>query len=722
MQSKTFFINLIVISAIFLSLGGPVQSANGAQPDKERVLDLFENQNTFSDLVEDGMQINEVMFFPEAGQHEWVEIKNTSSASISIRGYSLTDEDDNWFRFPDALPDVPAGAFVVVIFDGAGETSNDYDFNDNVATLHSNDGLVNIFEDDMDQVSLYPYSSLIYLPVIQIGGTTSLKTTSDIAFTISEPQISSFVAWGSEPGEDATNASLAGLWDLSWFVNIYHGTGFVDTDAFAAQGETIGVLPGGINQTPDDWEIYLSPQKSPGEENSSPMISWYYPDDGALIDGGTFSISWNAVNGAVSYQFQIDESVDFETPIFETKLLEPVFIPIGPVADGVYYWRVKVFLETEESPWTQPISVQTITMPDLVVTGTNIINETIARKSLPITWQLQHKDTNMLCLDGDAEIGGNAWDRPHTSRGEHGNMYCARATLTMMASYYGGELSQDRISYQIFGGGQPEGDLGHNVGVSLEQIDQSINWALGMSIQRQDGKPTFQQIKGWIDADRPIYSVIRGHARLIVGYHEFSSNIGTIQFLHLLDPWDREKWVDYDSDNILYVWVGPEGTGGAPAVRSDENDDGDGILDTMDDTDGDGICDFDERNRTETSYSSIDYDGDQISDKLDMREYLFNNDGTFNHRRADFDFDELRKELDPDNDRPTWFAGTHDGCEDANRMAITNPNWKKPATLIHYMKENAAASPRAGWCTYRGGIPDGLRPRAQRRRYSAICE
>jgi hypothetical protein len=101
------------------------------------------------------IHINEVMFFPEDGGTEWVELKNCCSFSMDIRGYSLTDEDDNWYRFPCSLPFVPPGAFVVVMFDGAGAGSNDYDFSDNVVVLHSGSGLIDIFDDNADQVSLY---------------------------------------------------------------------------------------------------------------------------------------------------------------------------------------------------------------------------------------------------------------------------------------------------------------------------------------------------------------------------------------------------------------------------------------------------------------------------------------------------------------------------------------------------------------------------------------
>ena len=295
----------------------------------------------------------------------------------------------------------------------------------------------------------------------------------------------------------------------------------------------------------------------------------------------------------------------------------------------------------------------------------------------------------MLCLAGDPETGNLAWDRPHTSRGTHGNMYCARASVAMMASYYGGHLSQDRITYEIFQDNAPEGDLGHNVGVSGEEIDSSVSWALGTNIPRQSGKPTFQQIKDWIDANQPIGSVIPGHMRVIDGYNEFSVGPTNWQFIHILDPWDRAKWVNYANDNIIAVWVGPAGTSGAPNVRSDEDEDHDGIADTIDDSDGDGITDFDERYRFHTDPAQADSDGDGVPDKLDLREYVFDNNGNYSPRKADYDNDGLRKEKDADNDND----GANDGCEDANHNGKYESNLGESNNFDANSKRNCSTPP-----------------------------
>lgn len=54
--------------------------------------------------------------------------------------------------------------------------------------------------------------------------------------------------------------------------------------------------------------------------------------------------------------------------------------------------------------------------------------------------------------DGETVLVGELfapWDLPHDEmlRKDHGRNYCERASVSMLASYYGGHLSQDRIAY-----------------------------------------------------------------------------------------------------------------------------------------------------------------------------------------------------------------------------------------------------------------------------------
>ena len=172
-------------------------------------------------------------------------------------------------------------------------------------------------------------------------------------------------------------------------------------------------------------------------------------------------------------------------------------------------------------------------------------------------------------------------------------------------------------------------------------------------------------MKTWINEDKPFLSLIypdkdNGHFRVVNGYLEFRRFDGgqTYQFVHLLDPKNNERWESWDStpgDHNAYV--PRSGRDGAPVALSDEDEDGNTVPDTMQDSDGDGLVDFDERKRFHTEPNNPDTDGDGVPDKDDMRGYLFDIDGRY-LRPADIkiaaDYDgkgkDVPKELDPDND------------------------------------------------------------------------
>ena len=123
---------------------------------------------------------------------------------------------------------------------------NDLDFSDNLAVLHSQHGLVNIFEDEFDQVALYQGSSdashfSIFIPLFSSGNVSRVEY-----IYVDNPErsnqigyISAFVAWGADPLNDGSNAIDAGIWFSSDFL---HCSG-VDNDTTAQiyGNESIGI-------------------------------------------------------------------------------------------------------------------------------------------------------------------------------------------------------------------------------------------------------------------------------------------------------------------------------------------------------------------------------------------------------------------------------------------------------------------------------------------------
>jgi hypothetical protein len=161
------------------------------------------------------------------------------------------------------------------------------------------------------------------------------------------------------------------------------------------------------------------------------------------------------------------------------------------------------------------------------------------------------------------------------------------------------------------------------------------------------------------------------HVRVIVG--SFRSSPAK-RYLRILDPLNGPRWVLFvDSDWSSYskgTWACPP-SGFKGNVLNDEA----GIW--LDD-DHDGIVDFDETKRFDTSTGDPDSDGDLIADKADLREYVFlptplpflpSGSSSF----ADFDGDGSRKEVDFDNDGDLCL----DGWEDTNLNGRRDPgeNW-----------------------------------------------
>jgi len=278
-------------------------------------------------------------------------------------------------------------------------------------------------------------------------------------------------------------------------------------------------------------------------------------------------------------------------------------------------------------------------------------------RDLGIIPQIERKDTKMLCLEGCPLHGPDAWDIEHENRSAHDNVRCIRAAVSMVNSYFGGHLSQDRISYfvyaEYFSDELPENDLGHGKGVVNLNLVAVLRWALnGASVYRLNGKPGFDEIQYSIDSNRPI---VRDHGEnhlitVIDGYDTEG------QLVHVIDPLTgTESKIAYEDLDVFVVWVP---IGEIITARSDEPT-------IWMDSDRDGITDFEEANRFHTDPYNSDSDADGIDDKTEIRSYTFLSDDSFDLLdviNPDSDNDTLRAELDRDSDN----GGCPDGFEDLN--------------------------------------------------------
>ena len=595
--------------------------------------------------------INEVVSAGSALTAPWAELVNRSLVLVSLRGAVLTDEDGNRYTMPDALPQVPPGAFVVVYFDGLGADDDDYDFSDGSAALHSTGDMVSPFEPVGDQLSLY-------------------------ASAQEEPgALLDFAAWGLDPTLDASNAIAAGIWMAGTFLPMERGGQQMGQ---AQPGESVGILPGRSRGSTEDWAVYRSTETTPGQENAVPTSSVTVPSDGAVLLRQDFRLAWYNVSEAIGYQVQIDNNQDFGSPEVNVTVAEPFYAPTTPPEDGDYYWRTQAFdAAGKATPFTPATRFTLVTLEPLALPSPPVEGSTtfqVARLGLSADgfWDvdyinnlvplLQRKDTNLLCWDGDDESGTRKpWDGPHAdtpaNHSDHGRNYCARAAIAMINRYYGGTLSQDRITYEHFKRyGNLNRALGHDRYITIAEGQPLLSWSLNnVAVTTTLGKPTWDQIQGWTTERKAVKAGIPGHAIVLRGwaiYNGPNASMAGKRFVLYNDPWDAlMKIQEYDSMILTETDV-PAGT---PTGRLQE-------ASVTTDSDGDGIIDFDEQVRFATLHTNRDTDNDCVPDKEDMHSYIYSPHGTYIVPVPDHDGDGLRNELDRDSDN----GGVIDGDEDWN--------------------------------------------------------
>jgi hypothetical protein len=272
----------------------------------------------------------------------------------------------------------------------------------------------------------------------------------------------------------------------------------------------------------------------------------------------------------------------------------------------------------------------------------------------------------------------------------HCRNYCRRATIQMLNRFYGGDLTQDRISYQAMplerAAGNvvraPEGDLGHDLPMLVASTAPITQWAIDNSVVTGPFVgPSYAQLKAEIQAGYPVQTRVPGHAIIACGFIDqgsFGFGLPTSNLVLIRDPWpgpgNRDGWQSFGAVNFGGWWrIRPAGAAALAGHKQEAS--------VSTDTDGDGVVDFDEGyptypadrpRRFQSAFNTADTDSDDVGDKQDIRAYTFyNSDHPAKTNNSldlpDIDRDGLRAELDCDSDND----GDYDGGEDVNGNGIT---------------------------------------------------
>jgi hypothetical protein len=612
------------------------------------------------------VRLAEVLFDPAPGDSPFVELLNAGQTPSDLAGVALGVGD---LQLPLARVTAPIapGTRLLIRFDGQARVEPGVLHLAPSVTLNAESGSVELIDERGERVDR--------------------------------------VAWGGERGAVA------------------------DLAMGATRGRTIGRPPTALAPFDlDQWVVYAPEDVTPGTLNPLPAVQVLLPDYDEIIDGPAVSLDWYAVTGAASYRVQVARDESFASLLVERTTDTPRHEVALP-ARGRYVWRVQAIAKDGSTArFSAPAGfvVESARLeggvrdPGLamsVMRGRGAQAPTAAVPRIhPVPLILQHKDTKMLQLENRRKDHAHGWDRNHGTYDQSDpadSNNCVLASVAMINRWLGGNLSQDRIAYEVRSReGQkyapliasapgmagfdsltdaagiarylrekgapkaPEWDLvyGRQDGLTPVQIVAAITYALRPAapsprdggVARQvtflGADLAFREIKREIDEGRPVIgSKLNGsggqsrHAFVVRGYDYRPDGK---PFLHINDPIRglRRLPVETMPAADLDWYFLPENPRG---VRQEAS--------VAWDSDFDGVVDFDETERFFTDPNSRDSDGDGVWDKDDIASGVF--DGTYGYaahsastKGRDFDADDIPTERDPDSDD----GGCRDGVEDQN--------------------------------------------------------
>jgi Lamin Tail Domain/Peptidase_C39 like family len=573
-----------------------------------------------------GLLLSEVAFTPVPPESPFVEISNVGSSPIDLGGASLRVDSRDLPLGGEGSVLAPGGQ-LVVRFDGLGTGTGE-------ATQHAPAGF-----------TLSP-----------AGGSLELLDQHG--------QRLDRVAWGATQPDGVKLSAGALVADR------------------VPPGTVIGRLPGATQAgQPLAWAEYAPGEASPGRPNSMASVGVLLPPSGAVVDGAHAMLAWYPVAGAAGYRIQLASDAGFATILSDTTVTGPQF-DTGPLAPGDYAWRVAALAaDGSASSFSEPstISLAAPVAAAIVAVArpsTALFASDALGRQLSVPLLSQHKDTSMLLIEDPQEHGTHAWDNDHRTfdpSDPADNQNCAIASIAMVNHFFGGDLSQDRIGYEIYAEllrpGSPERDLNYGYGIYADHVTKALTFALGAAPTHLEpgmsADEIWSAVTASIDAGRPVIAAGTSHVFVYTGYRVRDGK----RLVSTNDPWNYaggpsgagqlniDAASGKNAPELMDLWLLPANAVGRRQEAS-----------VTANTDSDDVVDFDETMRFHTDPGNPDTDADKVRDKQDIASGLFDAPYGYALHPApdsagrDFDVDGIPTELDPDSDA----GGCQDGQEDQN--------------------------------------------------------
>jgi hypothetical protein len=143
-------------------------------------------------------------------------------------------------------------------------------------------------------------------------------------------------------------------WAAGYVIEIYRngdlnfsgGNRIVSQQTKVTSWSSTGNMPAGVYA----WRVQrLDANGNPGPWSTGRVFTLHpaaptlnTPADTAQLSGTNLYFTWNAVQGAVSYQFQSSQVADFNSTVESPTTVMSAWAPTGSYNPGTYYWRVNL--------------------------------------------------------------------------------------------------------------------------------------------------------------------------------------------------------------------------------------------------------------------------------------------------------------------------------------------------------------------------------------------
>lgn len=555
--------------------------------------------------------------------------------------------------------------------------------------------------------------------------------------------IMDYLSWGDNDGVLASDARLANI----QYSRIRYDFGFYDEYWHKVE-------PGIFYKKIDGKWYSYTPNYDVNTMNTPDPVS-YFEHETLCLEGNDptkdVRFAWRPVEDAKGYIFSVRKT---DGTFAYSTYVEQVFYDME-LGEGTYEWNVEVKYPDEQytvsNPWIDHYTV----WKTKIIEDCGIVTKEVY---LQVPQYGVHKDTRMLVPNWGAlaDFPEISWDHPDVFIYNRSidpwfidsslppNMLlvevftrCWSVAIQIINASYGGNLTQDEIKFYGKTVGfdklttvrgtqsRPERDkiiapfvLGPAGGGYPPEVYETLKWALQIGDSQLEHGTTSNNrfdpnfVVAHIDEEQPIYYSNGPHAMVVDGYR-YTTNGFQIHVVNLYNGGESE-W--YYNDNLYLdcYFVANIPKNDAHPLMTDPL--------VHQDSDEDGIVDFDEIVRFNTNPYSDDSDGDGVKDKdeifsytirepvfkpvqvpvgdpekkaydtrnLSMGEYMYKErdekgkpieyafgDILRLETLADIDGDGLRAEKDEDSDHPN-NDGLPDGAEDLNHNGYVDHGESDP--------------------------------------------